>query len=218
MFGDLGAVAYETATLGDIDMLLPAEREQLSGVSGRRLGHFAAGRSCARAALSALGIAAVPLLRRDDRRPDWPPGAEGSISHTDGLCVAVAARTSDLAGRRIGIDVERCGRVRPELYTRLFTRREIGLLERLSTTDRSRQAAIGFSAKEAFYKAQYPLTGAWVGFTDVELEVTPDGVYAHRVTDLDALDRVQWPVRVGIDVRPGLVIAAVVAEPAGGHR
>jgi len=31
-----------------------------------------------------------------------------------------------------------------------------------------------FSAKEAVYKAWYPLTGSWLGFEDVSLAIDPD--------------------------------------------
>ena len=34
------------------------------------------------------------------------------------------------------------------------------------------EATLFFSAKESFYKCQYPLTQQWVGFQDVEVERT----------------------------------------------
>ncbi len=219
LFGELGVVAYELAGPGDLSMLLPAERAATETfVDGRKL-QYAAGRSCARAGLADLGFDARPLLSGHDRRPLWPAGAEGSISHTDGFCVAISARTSELAGRGIGVDTEQHGRVRPELFAKLFTASELSALEDRAPTDRALAATIMFSAKEAFYKAQYPRSEAWVSFTDVEIELPMPAAggcagRAHRATELAALDLVRWPVAVGVDVRPGVVITAVVVEPA----
>jgi enterobactin synthetase component D len=199
---------------GQID-LHPDEQRAVANASAKRIRHFAAGRACARAGLRSLGRGDEPVMTGDNRQPVWPAGTEGSISHTDGLCVAVVALTEDLAGRRIGVDVEQRARVRPELYRKLFTTPEIEIIEGLPIGEQADAATVAFSAKEAFYKAQYPITEAWVSFTDVRIERTHGGARAHRVTDLQALDAVQWPVSVGVDIRDRHVVTTVTVVPAG---
>jgi len=107
-----------------------------------------------------------------DRTPRWPVGTVGSISHTTGFAGAVAATTNRM--RSIGIDIEAVGRVTTEIEPRIFTRRESSFLASLSASARDRAATVIFSAKEAFYKCQYPLTGTWLDFPAVWLELIAD--------------------------------------------
>jgi len=71
-----------------------------------------------------------------------------------------------------------------------------------------------FGAKEAFYKAQFPVTEAWVGFHDVELVPDDEGFVLHQATDLEALDAFAWPLRALSIVRSGVVVTAVVGNRA----
>lgn len=127
--------------------------------------------------------------------------------------MAIVSKRSSLAGRGIGVDVEQRGRVREAVFGKLFTEDELEVLADLDDDQRARNATIGFSAKEAFYKAQYPITGAWVSFTDVSVEITPGGAKAHRATDLAALDEVCWPIDLHVDVRDTLVVTGAVVAP-----
>ncbi len=69
----------------------------------RRHGDFLAGRLAARAALRQLG-ATVLTVGREDQAPVWPSGYCGSISHSAGWAVAIAADSSQW--RALGIDIE----------------------------------------------------------------------------------------------------------------
>lgn len=71
-------------------------------VPKRRL-EYLAGRLAARAALQSVG-AADPIIGNHDGAPVWPSGYCGSISHSAGLAVAVAACSRDW--RSLGIDIE----------------------------------------------------------------------------------------------------------------
>ena len=106
-----------------------------------------------------------------DRSPRWPPGICGSISHTQGYCCAVAAPRRVLVG--IGIDVELVGRVDSQVDALVFTRTETEFLASLESRARARAATVIFSAKEAFYKCQRPITQRWLDFTDVTVELAP---------------------------------------------
>jgi 4'-phosphopantetheinyl transferase EntD len=211
LFGDLGVIAHASAGPGDPCELLDAEREVTAGVSAVRAQQFAGGRLCARWGLRELGVADRPLVVGPGGQPDWPEGICGSISHTEGLIVAVVGHTDRLGRRRIGIDAERRGRVHEGLYRHLFTEAEISLLA--ADPEPDLLATMIFSAKEALYKAQYPLTSSWVGFGDVTVVIEGDRGLAHPVGDLEALRHLRWPVSVGLDVSDAIVVAGVVVEP-----
>ena len=212
LFGDLGVLAYTLSGPADPADLLAGEQAFAADVSTVRAQQFAAGRLCARRGLRALEMPDDPLVVGVGGQPSWPDGICGSISHTVGLAVAVVARTGALGVRRIGVDAERVGRVREALYRRVFTDSEIAVL---ATTSRpGRLASTVFSAKEALYKAQYPLTSAWVGFRDVSVEIQGERGLAHPTSDLEVLNRLQWPVSIGVEADDEFVVTGVVVEPA----
>jgi 4'-phosphopantetheinyl transferase EntD len=155
-----GVAGAELERLEDAGPLLEAEAAGIARAAARRVREFTAGRHCAREALAALGIDRAALPRREDRQPEWPPGIVGSISHCSDYCAAVVARRTTCAG--LGFDAEEWGRVTPELWSRIATPRELAWLR--ASDDAERLATLLFSAKEAFYKAQFALSRAFVGF------------------------------------------------------
>jgi 4'-phosphopantetheinyl transferase EntD len=104
-----------------------------------------------------------------DRAPRWPEGVVGSITHDGGLCLAIVGRSN--AWQAIGIDLERDADLPPEITAQIATEAELSALAPLP---RGRAAARVFSAKEAAYKAQYPLTRCLFGF-DAMTAHLPDG-------------------------------------------
>ena len=169
LFGS-DVAAAELREVADASLLHPDEAAFCSGFAPQRIADFTAGRLCARRALADLGIADFPLGVNADRSPRWPPGIAGSISHTSGYACAVAAHAANVGG--IGVDAEIVGRVTPDLDRLIFTSREADFLATLSDAERARAATIIFSAKEAFYKCQFPLTHRWLDFRDASLELT----------------------------------------------
>jgi 4'-phosphopantetheinyl transferase EntD len=105
------------------------------------------------------------------REPCWPAQVTGSISHTTGYCVAVAARTSSIAS--IGVDAEAEIRLETTLWELVLTARERAWVESLPPEIRGVGAQVVFSAKESVYKCQYPLSRTFLEFRDVELECEP---------------------------------------------
>ena len=134
----------------------------------KRIRDFAAGRSCARLALAQFGITDFALRVAEDRRPVWPSSVVGSISHTEGLCVAAVGRRN--AFLSVGIDCEVVGHVTSELHATIFTEAEAAWVDSVPDTQREAASTLIFSAKEAFYKCQYPLTGEWLDFADLEIQ------------------------------------------------
>ncbi len=166
-------VACELRGEGDVTSLLPEEAGSCQPFRAKRLAEFAAGRSCARLALGALGFPQFALRANSDRTPRWPEGVVGSITHTAGFCGAVVDFRANVAA--LGVDVEIVARVGRELWPQVFTTAEYAALAALDETQRERFAALVFSAKEAFYKAQFGLTGRWLDFGDVIVEDRPEG-------------------------------------------
>ena len=163
-----GVVAAELLGTGDPALLHPGEARECRDFGARRVADFTAGRLCARRALSELGFAEFALHRERDLRPSWPESIVGSISHTAGICAAVVAKRGAL--RSLGIDAEQLGRAGQDLWELLFTPTEMARLYSLAPGERTKAASIAHSAKEAYYKCQFDVTGAWLDFTDVEIE------------------------------------------------
>lgn len=148
----------------------PAEATAVATAIPRRQAEFAAGRAAARAALCALGHAPVAIPAGSQRQPLWPPGIGGSIAHAAGLAVAALRR-----GGPLGIDIETDAALEPDLWPLICTPAETAALP-----DRDRGAYVRqvFSAKEAVFKAQFPVTGAMLGFDAVTVRLTGAGFVA----------------------------------------
>jgi 4'-phosphopantetheinyl transferase EntD len=152
--------------------LLPEEEPMVARAIDRRRREVAAGRSCARRALTLLGAAPVALPAGPDRVPRWPDGVVGTITHTRDFCAAAVAWQRDLRG--LGLDAERAiASSREEVMRLVATPAEARWLAHLDGGQRPLGSALIFSAKEALYKCQYPLTRQMLDFADVELALEP---------------------------------------------
>jgi len=160
----------------DID-LYPSEREALGRAVDKRRREFTTGRACARDALTRLGVRVVAIPSGPHGEPLWPPGIVGSITHCRGYA-ACAVATAD-AVTALGIDAEPNEPLPPRVLEDVVRGRELDLVaawpRRTSAEDQVDPSRLVFSAKEAVYKAWFPLTGRWLGFEDVELAVDPAG-------------------------------------------
>jgi 4'-phosphopantetheinyl transferase EntD len=163
-----GVIAAELTVPAPRELLSSAELQFIAHCAEKRIQDFAAGRACAHRALRELGIRDFSLLAGEHREPIWPAGIVGSITHTSSYGAAVVAHQRDL--RSVGLDCEVVDAVGEELWSQICTASEIERLAQLPPPERGRQAALIFAAKEAFYKCQFPLTRAWVGFEDVVIE------------------------------------------------
>ena len=148
----------------------PDEWEDIASAAPNRQKEFAAGRLLARALSEQLGLPPAPLRRAEDRAPLWPDDRAGSLSHCDTLCAAAVGKRS--AFQSVGVDVETIGRVEEKLWPTLFTEKEADYFSSLAPDTVALETTLFFSAKESFYKCQYPLTQEWVGFQDVEITRT----------------------------------------------
>jgi 4'-phosphopantetheinyl transferase EntD len=202
-----GAVAYQTRDTISADALLPEEQQYLSRAAPKRIHEFAAGRACARAALANLGHAGVALLMSAERVPLWPAGATGSITHTDTFCAAVVAPTRQI--RALGLDVEPAQSVKPQLWRRICTAQELAMLQAHDEHSALAAATLIFSAKEAFYKCQYMLTGEWLGFTDINVTFDADRFTVEATRSLQIAAQIPAPWYGRYRHEAGLVITGV---------
>jgi 4'-phosphopantetheinyl transferase EntD len=163
-----GTVAAELRGMGDSRLLLAAEAIHVGRAVPKRVQEFAAGRLCARRALAEFGIVDFPIKMADDRQPVWPHTVVGSITHTAGFAAAVVAERRSAAA--LGLDTEVVGEVHADLWPSICVPAETAWLEALPEPERAAAATLIFSAKEAFYKCQYPMVGERLNFQDVSVE------------------------------------------------
>lgn len=157
-------VAVSVVSIGAAELeLFPEEQASLPGAVPARFAEFAAGRRAVRRAMAALGHEIVPVPMGPDRAPIWPPGLSGSVSHAGGMAAAVLR-----FGAPLGLDLETDEPLESNLWPLICTGSE---LDALPVADRGMAVRRVFAAKEAVYKAQYPLTGLVIGFDAVAVTV-----------------------------------------------
>jgi enterobactin synthetase component D / holo-[acyl-carrier protein] synthase len=152
--------------------LFPEEETLVARAVDKRRREFAAGRDCARRALSALGVRPAPLLPGYRGAPQWPDGIAGSITHCPGYCAAAVASTSDVL--TIGLDAEPSGALPGGVLELVSLPAERARLRDLAAEiPGTHWDRLLFCAKEAVYKAWFPLTGRWLGFEDADITISP---------------------------------------------
>ncbi len=168
----------EAAPIDHVSHLFPEEAVAIERAVEKRRNEFSTGRYLAHQALERLGHVPTPIPYGDDRAPGWPDGIVGAITHTKGHCAVALAPASRYAA--IGLDIERIDGMTPAIGRRIATDREIeGITDQ--GLDFLVACTILFSAKEAYYKLQYPLTRAFLGFDRAEVSVeVDDGTFRVR--------------------------------------
>jgi 4'-phosphopantetheinyl transferase EntD len=161
---------------------LPEEEPLIARSVVKRRNEFVTVRHCARLALGELGVAPAPILKGEKGEPRWPDGVVGSLTHCEGYRGAAVGRVEVV--RSVGIDAEPHG-VLPD-----------GVLDAVSlSVEREELAALPaglhwdrilFCAKEATYKAWFPLTRRWLGFEDAHITFGVDsgGATGEFVSDI----------------------------------
>lgn len=181
LFQDCRAVVVEETTLPAEPLAIdPVEAEHVAGAVLRRRVEYSAGRWCARRALRRLGLPPLAVRTAPDRSPQWPVAVVGSITHTGdapgGYCGVAVARASEV--RALGIDAEESTPLEASLWPTVLTEGErANLMARTGVdgaVDVGIVAKILFSAKECFYKAQFPLSRRFLDFRDVEVALVGD--------------------------------------------
>ena len=161
---------------------LPEEEPLIARSVAKRRNEFITARHCARLAMEQLGVPTAPILKGEKGEPQWPAGVVGSLTHCQGYRGAVVGRSETV--RSVGIDAEPHD-VLPDKVLEAISlpreRHEIAALPGGLHWDR-----ILFCAKEATYKAWFPLTQRWLGFEDAHITFEVDshgtaGTFVSRI-------------------------------------
>jgi 4'-phosphopantetheinyl transferase EntD len=170
---DLVACAETRRDRLDIE-LFPQERRSLGRAVEKRRREFVTGRACARLALTRLGAPVTAIPSGGHGEPLWPAGVVGIITHCAGYRACAVAWSRTVIA--LGIDAEPNLPLPEGILAEVAHGRERDAVGGGSAPAGAEPDAVDlprllFSAKEAVYKAWFPLTGRWLGFDDVELSI-----------------------------------------------
>jgi 4'-phosphopantetheinyl transferase EntD len=157
-------IDHRLISVGDEHALLPAEAIAFERSAVRVRRASGAARIVARGLLYQLGHEMTALPKSPGGAPIWPKGIRGSLAHDSRVAVAAVGTSDNLEG--VGIDVEPAESLSTDLLDLVTTPRERARIE--SDPYRGR---LFFVAKEAVYKAIYPLDYAFLDHHDVEVDL-----------------------------------------------
>lgn len=191
----------------EIQPLFDVEEEAVRYALEKRRAEFSAGRDAAHAALTLTGCRPISVPMGKDHAPIWPKGKVGSITHTDNVCLAVAA--SSHHAQSIGVDVENLTPIANSYISKVAKPEEIDFVGGAP----SLAALRIFSMKEAGFKAQYYLSKRNLEFD--ELKVTTGGLLFRHVVP-------PFPQNFLLPIRQwanyGLCLSLCVISPQGQNK
>lgn len=161
--------------------LFPEEEAVLLHAVDKRRREFTTARACARSALGQLGLSPAPIVPGERGAPQWPSGTTGSITHCSGYRAAVVALARDALA--IGVDAEPDDALPGGVLAAVSLPAERARLRELaSAAPGTSWDRLLFCAKEATYKAWFPLARRWLGFEDADITISPtDGTFEARL-------------------------------------
>ncbi|MFW2384075.1 MAG: 4'-phosphopantetheinyl transferase family protein [Acidimicrobiales bacterium] len=215
LFAGETVMAFFSRNLVHDAYLSPEESHFIENAVPGRKAEFATGRMCARASIHALGHEAHSIPVGEGRQPVWPDGVTAAITHTrrgGRQFVAAVAALNEGGQLGVGIDAEVIQPLKDGVRDMLLVADEIEMVEQLPPGQRDEGAIRVFSAKEAFYKAQYALTSSWVGFGDMRLSSLDGSGELLETAQLPALEPIVRPIRFRQMVYEGLVVSAVTVR------
>ncbi|HKW35887.1 MAG TPA: 4'-phosphopantetheinyl transferase superfamily protein [Candidatus Acidoferrum sp.] len=151
----------------------------------RRRADFTMGRAAAHFAMKQIGLENPgPVLRGPVGEPLWCDGIVGSITHCYPWSAAVVVKYSNQVA--IGVDLETMEGMQGTDISRLVCRK--AELAWVKHGDFRERLTMIFSAKEAVYKAFYPLCRRYIDFMEVGLAPFPGqcGFQGEFLATLDA--------------------------------
>ena len=165
--GELGLprilIGHRVITPGDEHALMPEEAKAWSqSVTAVRRASGAA-RIVARELLTQIGLSNCPLPKASSGAPIWPNGVVGSLSHNPRIAVAAIGLHRDYAA--LGVDIELAEPLPPNVLDLIATSQE-----RAAIGDDPLLGRLLFAAKEAVYKAVYPLDQTFLEHHDVQVD------------------------------------------------
>jgi 4'-phosphopantetheinyl transferase EntD len=153
-------------------VLSTAEEASLGQAVDKRRHEFVTARGCAHRALTGLGLPLSSIPTGPFGEPQWPPGVVGSITHCAGYRACAVAHARDVTS--MGIDAEPHEALPDGVLAEITLAGErIWLGELMHAEPAVHWDRLIFSAKEAVYKAWFPLARRRLGFEDAMITVDP---------------------------------------------
>ena len=183
--------ADETHLLPEEARSIPARQPAVRRASG-------AARWIAHGLLAELGINDVAIPRAPSGAPVWPEGITGSLAHDDEMAVAAVAPVGHVAS--LGIDVEPALALPDDILALVAIP-----ADRTDAADRHLAGRILFAAKEAVYKAVYPLDREILDYEDIAVDLNTGS----------ATTKTGRKLSLAYCVAPRVVVLAFVEQGAG---
>ncbi len=189
----------------------PKERE-IAGrfKASKRREEFITARRCAQLAMRKANLTGLPVLRANNRSPQWPFSMIGSITHGAGYAAAILCRQgSGLLG--IGMDMEDLSReIKSNICRQILTELEIQKWLKGRETVNSEVKTI-FSIKEAIYKCFFPISELYLGFKDAEVDEISDTGFIARLLKSPINNDIPLPLKLKgtLAVKNSVVLSAV---------
>ncbi|WP_284273019.1 4'-phosphopantetheinyl transferase family protein [Mesorhizobium huakuii] len=149
--------ADEAHLLPDEARSIPARQPAMRRASG-------AARWIAHRLLADIGIGDLAIPRAPSGAPVWPEGIIGSLAHDDDMAVAAVAPVGGIVS--LGIDVEPAEPLPDDIFAIVATG-----ADRTGAADPRLAGRILFAAKEAVYKAAFPLDREVLGYEDIAVDL-----------------------------------------------
>jgi 4'-phosphopantetheinyl transferase EntD len=173
----------------------PGEQALYVGVASSVRRATSTGRALARDLLRNMGVVPGPMLRRSDGQCAWPMGMVGSIAHDDDVAVCVLSGGG--VNVAFGVDVEPALPLPEEIVADVACHRR----ERAFVDGDPVAARLLFCAKEAVFKACFPVDEQFLEHADVEL-------LAASPTRLTMQTSTGWLLHVAVTRAPRLLACA----------
>jgi 4'-phosphopantetheinyl transferase EntD len=157
-------LGHRIITAGDENALRDAEAASLSARVADARRASGAARIVARELLMRLGYPDRQVVKGGGGEPIWPAGVVGSLAHDDEVAVAAVALQRDFA--TVGIDVEPARELPADMRELIASSNELRAI-----ADDPLKRKLLFVAKEAVYKACYPLDRVFLEFSDIEIDL-----------------------------------------------
>ena len=157
-------IGHRIIALGDEHALTPEEAIAFTkSVPAVRRASGAA-RIVARELLTKISIGGCSLPKASSGAPIWPNGVVGSMSHDPRIAVAAIALRRDYVA--LGIDIEPAEPLPSDSLDLIATPQE-----RAAIDEDPYRGRLLFAAKEAVYKAVYPLDQTFLEHHDVQIDL-----------------------------------------------
>lgn len=149
---------------GDDTHLLPDEAFSVTARDLPRRWASGAARALARKLLLDFGFSNFSILRSLSGAPIWPDMIVGSLAHDDEMAVAVVSSTADR--HAIGIDIEPALPLPDDILELVTTPHD-----KTHSIVSALTGRVLFAAKEAVYKAAYPLDQKILNYDDIAVDL-----------------------------------------------